>query len=623
MQGNAGKLLVLALALFGLAGCVPVGYYDPYAVRSGADAAIQATEAARGEIVRQATIEAGRNFDAATATVAMWQFQASQTAVAATATQSAFDFQASQTAAAATAVEQQRVATETARVEQAAAATATQIAEVKRQRDENAALISYYAGMAWRVLLPFGAAFLFVTLLVIVWRNRDAVRKFIQAKEMQARLVDRGPNKDPMITFLLPDGRTVIVDMPRLPGSAAVIGDNGMEVQGLGRLPDLAGQVIARAQMVDLVRAWPVSERGAAGKMISTALGDKAPVAAPAVVNVAGRDLPESAPWSALDAWKGPALPLGMGAQGMIMADPEHSPHFLFAGTTDSGKTFRGLRPLIATALADGWQAVILDDSGVDFKPFLDHPNAHLVHCEAEQVIGYLQAMYTLVQARKQELFQAGEHLWREYGAGPQILGVIDEFSNLADRLETQADREDLWRWARMVASEGRKAGVHLAIALQDPTYRSMDLRIRRNMTPVVFKVQDRAASQVVLNQPGAEALPAKQFIAQLSGAGLVRGVGFGPGDEELAGWLAQRPVAQLPAPDWLAHVAPVRAEREEDQEARILELHEDGRSMREIESQVYGYTGGKAHERVRQVVQSATTTTATGATGVVAAAAA
>ena len=92
---------------------------------------------------------------------------------------------------------------------------------------------------------------------------------------------------------------------------------------------------------------------------------------------------------------------------------------------------------------------------------------------------------------------------------------------------------------------------------------------------------------------------------------------------DRLAGWLAQRPVAQLPAPDWLAHVEPVRAEREEDQEARILELHEDGRSMREIESQVYGYTGGKAHERVRQVVQSATTTTATGATGVVAAAAA
>ncbi|NKQ35702.1 MAG: hypothetical protein HF973_08820 [Chloroflexi bacterium] len=60
-------------------------------------------------------------------------------------------------------------------------------------------------------------------------------------------------------------------------------------------------------------------------------------------------------------------------------------------------------------------------------------------------------------------------------------------------------DRRELWRGARMIAAEGYKAGVHRALALQDPTHKSLDPRIRRNCLPLSFRVKDGDASRVIL----------------------------------------------------------------------------------------------------------------------------
>lgn len=38
----------------------------------------------------------------------------------------------------------------------------------------------------------------------------------------------------------------------------------------------------------------------------------------------------------------------------------------------------------------------------------------------------------------------------------------------------------------------------------------------------------------------------------------------------------------------------------------RILELYEQGKTMREIEREVFGYMGGVAHVRVQQVISEA-----------------
>jgi DNA segregation ATPase FtsK/SpoIIIE-like protein len=88
----------------------------------------------------------------------------------------------------------------------------------------------------------------------------------------------------------------------------------------------------------------------------------------------------------------------------------------------------------------------------------------------------------------------------------------MDEVANLADALPTN-ERRELCRGARMIAAEGREAGVHLALALQDPTHKSLDLRIRCNYLPLSFRVKDGDDSRVILGTGGAEQLPPRQFL--------------------------------------------------------------------------------------------------------------
>ncbi|MCI0563796.1 MAG: hypothetical protein MN733_35425 [Nitrososphaera sp.] len=266
-----------------------------------------------------------------------------------------------------------------------------------------------------------------------------------------------------------------------------------------------------------------------------------------------GPGLPADAPWGALDSWQGDGLPLGLGSNGIILVNPETSPHLLLAGTSGSGKTRYGLRPLIAAALAGGWQVAVFDRSGLDFLPFYEWPNAYLVLLDDPgHSINYLMALYEEVQQRQAVLREAGLSTWSMLANARRILAVIDEFSNLADSLPGR-EREELWRWARMIAAEGRKAGIHLALALQDPTHKSLDLRIRRNCTPLTFRVRDKAASHVVLGAGGAESLAPRHFLAVIGD--LVEGVAFAPSDVEIHEFLAQRQVEVLPYPAWLQSV--------------------------------------------------------------------
>src|SRR5690606_28600060 len=110
---------------------------------------------------------------------------------------------------------------------------------------------------------------------------------------------------------------------------------------------------------------------------------------------------PPDAPWSLFSAWQGHGIPLGLGATGMLTINPEDYPHLLMAGMTGSGKTRYGLRPLISSALADGWQVVIYDRSGLDFLPFQVHPNAHTILLpQAESAIDHLAVLYEVIQQR-------------------------------------------------------------------------------------------------------------------------------------------------------------------------------------------------------------------------------
>jgi hypothetical protein len=262
--------------------------------------------------------------------------------------------------------------------------------------------------------------------------------------------------------------------------------------------------------------------------------------------------MPNDAPWALLESWHGGGLPMGVTSRGLLLADPETAPHLLIAGTSGSGKTRYGLRPLIAAAIADGWNVSIFDKSGLDFLPF---ENQTVLMQTGLEAIAYLDALYAEIQKRFTVLRAAGASTWgRVVNAAPRILAVFDEFSNLADNMDKR-NREELWRHARMVAAEGRKAGVHLMLALQDPTSESIDLRIRRNCTPLSFRVRDGGSSRVILNANGAEALADRQFITYLGD--LQYGYAFAPSDEDLRAFIGTSASTHTPQ-EWLSSAAAV-----------------------------------------------------------------
>ena len=69
----------------------------------------------------------------------------------------------------------------------------------------------------------------------------------------------------------------------------------------------------------------------------------------------------------------------------------------------------------------------------------------------------------------------------------PRILSMVDDFSILGDVLDA-AERRALWLAARRLAADSRKSGIHLVLAVQNPTWQSLDLGIQRSCTPLTFR---------------------------------------------------------------------------------------------------------------------------------------
>jgi hypothetical protein len=267
-------------------------------------------------------------------------------------------------------------------------------------------------------------------------------------------------------------------------------------------------------------------------------------------------EIPAVASWRRVsEDWQGDSLPLGMSTTGMITIDTDINPHVLLAGSAGSGKTHFALRPLAAAALADGWQVVILGRENNHYAPFHQHHNASLVSlgdAAAEAIMRYLSRIYDEIRRRVNELEDQRIQTWRDRGADSyRTLVLIDDFQDVITGNSSLEKRNEMWQLARSITAEGHRAGIHLMIAIQDPSYTDLDLRIRRYMAPVSFRVAEKLISRVVLNTDGAEALYPRQFMAILN-ENLVFGFAFAPDDSDIVRFLNDRPHPPLPAPVWL-----------------------------------------------------------------------
>jgi hypothetical protein len=60
--------------------------------------------------------------------------------------------------------------------------------------------------------------------------------------------------------------------------------------------------------------------------------------------------------------------------------------------------------------------------------------------------------------------------------------------------------------------------------------------------------------------------------------------------------------VHELPEPTWLLETGEEVVVEEDERAERVREMFREGRSLNEIQREVYGYTGGKAYEEVKRL---------------------
>lgn len=156
----------------------------------------------------------------------------------------------------------------------------------------------------------------------------------------------------------------------------------------------------------------------------------------------------------------------------------------------------------------------------------------------------------------------------------------------------------------RTLALRARKYGLWLILGGQDWKATSLDTAIRNQLsTTVHFRAKSAAQSRVLLGQSGAEHLEAKG---------------------RCLAWLPGQDMVELQAPHISHHdiMAAVRDggprydmpelpddRRGDDRTRRILALAGEGLSKRQIQMEVFGYTGGHAFDEVSRVMSGTTTT--------------
>lgn len=217
---------------------------------------------------------------------------------------------------------------------------------------------------------------------------------------------------------------------------------------------------------------------------------------------------------------------LGKAVNGdYVMADLAKMPHCIIAGATGSGKSVcinTIVMSILHNAKPDEIKLIMVDPKKVELTPYTRLP--HMLAPVITEPLGACAALnwmvkemenryeiLKLVGVRNIDAFNmrtadvaVEATLGREIPAKmPYIVGIIDELADLmmvaSSDIETPIAR---------IAQMARAVGIHLILATQRPSREVITGLIKANFpTRISFKVASRVNSQIVLDEPGAEAL--------------------------------------------------------------------------------------------------------------------
>jgi S-DNA-T family DNA segregation ATPase FtsK/SpoIIIE len=203
--------------------------------------------------------------------------------------------------------------------------------------------------------------------------------------------------------------------------------------------------------------------------------------------------------------------------------------HALVAGTSGSGKS-EFLKCLVASLIGKhppgALRLSVVDPKILTFGAlkgcrYLDGP----VITELGGAIACLENAVTEMDRRYAVLARAGCESLSQRGAGsdmPFRVILFDEFADLI--LSGKSEREHFENLVARLAQKGRAAGIHLVLATQRPDAKIVTGLLKSNLPlKICLRVVNAVNSQIVLDQPGAEALLGRGDLLCARGRGLER----------------------------------------------------------------------------------------------------
>lgn len=335
-----------------------------------------------------------------------------------------------------------------------------------------------------------------------------------------------------------------------------------------------------------------------------------------------------------LFAWDGELLPFGVDEAGELMrVDLAKRPQLMVCGMSGSGKSRSVIRTMIACSLIQGDNVFVLGKQ-VDYFPFEGHPNFRILptrnlRTDASKYIDVTRRLTDQMDVRDEILVSSRKSTWAHYG-GPQTIFVLDDITGTILNINAK-DRTAFLEEILRIAMDGRKYGLNLLLGVQRPTADTIDTRLRSQLARISLRVERASESKIAIDADGAQYLPDGHFLTRLTTESeLERGVGFSLDDNEAEAFWRSRPIKENEPMSWIDAVvetveedapATVTPETfsvstaeapsvpEDDFRSRILNVYlaklslQRRFSLRDIEREVFGFTGGKAHDTVKKVI--------------------
>lgn len=201
--------------------------------------------------------------------------------------------------------------------------------------------------------------------------------------------------------------------------------------------------------------------------------------------------------------------PVGFNAMGeLVIVDLADFPHLLSGGATLSGKTV-GLQSLVLSIISsksvDKVNLIIIDAGAGDLEQFDGVP--HLSCPIVSDMADIDLCIWGLEEELKRRIKLKGT---KEYSLLPSIVCVIDEFPALISSIRSKEILNRVTGTISSLLQRGRHAKIHLVLAAQNPTQKSLHIDLGNFTARMAFKCAKFNNSVTILGQSGAENLLGK-----------------------------------------------------------------------------------------------------------------